>query len=99
MFPDYAELQGLQKVADLLAATSDWPLLYNELQLSKNEVPVFAAVYVEDMYVRFDYSNYTASKIKHCKTFVTNLLYHDALGSKTEDVLKRLFDLREDVSD
>lgn len=72
MFQDYAELSGLQEVADLLASKTDWPELYNEAQLGKNEVDVYAAIYVEDMYVHFDLARETASKIRKCKAFITN---------------------------
>jgi pimeloyl-ACP methyl ester carboxylesterase len=49
MFEDYSELRKVQDVADRVAADSDWPALFDEEQLSKNEVPVYAAVYQEDV--------------------------------------------------
>ena len=99
MFKDYDELQGLLDTADRLANFQDWPELYDEAQLAKNEVPVYSATYIEDMYVDFDYATETASKIKGCKTFVTNVLYHDALEHKTDDLMKQLFTLRDDTID
>ena len=56
MFKDYDELRNLQETADLLAHAEDWPELYNEEQLAKNEVPIYSAVYIEDMFVHFDLS-------------------------------------------
>ncbi|KAF2714169.1 alpha/beta-hydrolase [Pleomassaria siparia CBS 279.74] len=99
MFDAYPELIKLSKVAHALAEDKEWPQLYNLEQLAKNEVPVYAAVYHDDMYVDFDLSMETASKIKGAKTFVTNAMYHDAIGSKMEDVIKGVWALRDDVID
>ena len=49
MFQDYTELSGLLEVADLLATTSHWPTLYDVDVLAKNEVPVYCAIFIEDM--------------------------------------------------
>ncbi|MCJ1253496.1 hypothetical protein MMC24_001308 [Lignoscripta atroalba] len=99
MFSDYDELIPLRETADILAQHSDWPDLYDEAQLAKNEVPVYAATYVDDMYVHFDYARETASRIKNCKQFVTNAMYHSALGHKSEELMKQLFALRDDIID
>lgn len=99
MFKGFDELHGLLDTADRLANAQDWPELYDEAQLAKNEVPVYAATYVEDMYVEFEFARDTASKIKGCKMFVTNVLYHDALNHKTDEVMKQLFALRDDTID
>lgn len=56
MFKDYDELRNLLETADLLAHAEDWPELYDEAQLAKNEVPIYSAVYIEDMLVHFDLS-------------------------------------------
>ena len=99
MFKDYDELHTLQQTADLLATTDDWPELYDEDRLRKNEVPVYSATYMEDMYVDFDLARETASKIRNCKNFITNVLYHDALTHKTDEVMKQLFAFRDDTID
>ena len=39
----------MQDVANRVAAESDWPALFDEQQLAKNEVPVYAAAYQEDV--------------------------------------------------
>ncbi len=98
-FDDYRELQELKQVTDLLSKFSQWPDLYDVDRLRKNQVPVFAAVYTEDMYVVYGFSMDAASIIKGCKTFVTNQMYHDAMRSKTDEVLKGLFALRDDTMD
>ncbi|KAI9710559.1 MAG: hypothetical protein M1820_002695 [Bogoriella megaspora] len=99
MFEDYAELRKLAGPAELIAKSSDWPDLYDEDQLAKNEVPVYAAAYIDDMYVHWDYAQETASKIRGIKTYITNSIYHDGLRSKMEEVMKHVFDLREDTID
>ena len=99
MFEDYAELRKLAGPAELVAQDSDWSDLYDEDQLRKNEVPVYAAVYMDDMYVGFDFAQETASAIRNCKTFVTNMIYHDGLRSKMHDVMRHVFELRDDTID
>ncbi|KAF1839726.1 proline iminopeptidase [Decorospora gaudefroyi] len=99
MFNCYPELCKLKAVAELLAKETDWPKLYDMEQLKKNEVPTYAAVYVDDMYVDFDLSMETARTIKGCKPFVTNMMYHDGISSKRDEVLKQIFALRDDVMD
>lgn len=99
MLEDYDELAKMAEPARLVAETDDWPDLYDEGRLARNEVPVYAAVYVDDMYVDFDYSMETAGKIKRCKTFVTNMMYHDAIRSKMTEVTNALFALRDDSLD
>jgi pimeloyl-ACP methyl ester carboxylesterase len=98
-FVDYSELQGLKEVADILHAKNDWSDLYDLDMLKQNDVPVYAAVYTEDLYVPLDLSLTTASIIKRCKTLITNQLYHDAIRGKADDVLKAIFALREDSID
>ena len=99
MFTDFGELRPLAETAELLAQDSDWPALYDEAQLAKNEVPVYAVTYIEDLYVDFDFAQETARKIKGCKQLITNSLYHNAVNVKSEEVMKGLFALRDDVID
>ena len=73
--------------------------MYDLKQLAKNEVPVYAAAYVEDMYVDFDLSMDTASKVKGCKVFTTNVMFHNAVSRKMDEVVKQAFALRDDVLD
>jgi pimeloyl-ACP methyl ester carboxylesterase len=99
MFDCYPELKKLKTVGELLAQERDWPKLYDVEQLKKNEVPTYAAVYMDDMYVDFELSMETARAIKGCKPFVTNMMYHNGIGAKTDEVLKQIFALRDDVID
>lgn len=99
MFTSYTELSELKEVADLLASTTDWPALYDEKQLSQNQVPVYAAIYMDDMYVHFDLASATAAKIKGIKLFITNTMYHNALRAKSDEVMRQAFALKEDSID
>lgn len=99
MFEDYSELRKVAEVANRVASDSDWPVLFDEEQLSKNEVPVYAASYDEDMYVDQGFALETAKKIKGCKVFTTNVMFHDAIRSKMDEVMRQLFALRDDVID
>jgi pimeloyl-ACP methyl ester carboxylesterase len=99
MFEAYPELQKLRHVADILAEYKDWPELYDPVQLAKNEVPVYAASFVDDMYVDFGLVQETLKKVKNCKQFITNTMYHNAISTKTDEVLKNLFALRDDNID
>ncbi|KAL4728625.1 hypothetical protein ACLX1H_005376 [Fusarium chlamydosporum] len=98
-FETYPELQMLREEAELIANRDDWPALYNQEKLRKNEVPVYAASYVEDMYVDYDFARDTAKLVKGTKTFETNVMYHSALRAKSDEVLQQLFSLRDDVID
>ena len=98
-FKEYPDLVALAPAANLLAMTSDWSPLYNIEQLMRNEVPVYSSTYIDDMYVDFQFAEETAGLVKGCKTFVTNVLYHDASRSKCEELMKALFALKEDSID
>jgi pimeloyl-ACP methyl ester carboxylesterase len=99
MFDSYKQLRQVKEAAEIIARYEDWPSLYDEDQLSKNDVPVYAATYVDDMYVSFEASIQTAAKIKGAKLFITNTMYHDALRSKSDEVIRQLFALRDDSID
>ncbi|KAK3397601.1 Alpha/Beta hydrolase protein [Sordaria brevicollis] len=98
-FDCYPELKDMKETAELLAQEDEWPQLYDLDQLARNKVPVYAASYVEDMYVDADFARETARLVKGTKVFETNVLYHGAIRAKTEEVLGQLFKLREDTLD
>ena len=99
MFEDYGELKRIANPANLVQNISSWPPLYDEARLAKNDVPVYAAVFMHDMYVDYDFSMEAARKIRSCKTFITNMMYHDAVRGKMDEVTKALFALRDDSID
>lgn len=100
-FDTFPELAELKDAAELLAKYDQWDELYDEEVLRKNEheVPVYAASYVEDMYVDFDLARETAKKVKGIKVYETNSLYHNAVRARSEEVLAELCRLRDDPKD
>lgn len=98
-FDTYPELIPLKGVANKLAAVDDWPHIYNKEQLAKNEVPVYAASYINDMYVDYEFAKDTANLVKGTKTWETNAIVHSGLRTNTEEVLTALFNLRDNVID
>ncbi|KAK4043636.1 Alpha/Beta hydrolase protein [Parachaetomium inaequale] len=94
------ELARLKEAADILAATDEWDEdLYDEAQLRRNNVPVYAVSYVDDMYVDFELARETAALVRGIKVRETNGWYHDAVRSKSEEVFAALFKLRDDCVD
>ncbi|KAB1916123.1 alpha/beta fold hydrolase [Micromonospora sp. AMSO31t] len=93
MFATDPALAPLDEVADLLAQRGDWPDLYDPAQLARNEVPVAAAVYHDDMYVDADDSLATARAVRGLRTWVTNEYEHDGLRVSGGRVLDRLIRL------
>ena len=93
MFTEIAALRPFAGAADLLAAADDWPVLYDRDRLARNEVPVLAAVYVDDMYVDAGLSLATAAAVGNVRTWVTNEYEHDGLRLAGERVLGHLMDM------
>ena len=97
-FETYPELVPLRNVAERLAQATDWPALYDMEQLKRNKVPVYCASYVDDMCVDYGFGSATARLIG-AKTFETNVMYHNAVRAKADEVIAQLFALRDDVLD
>ncbi|MDA3645376.1 alpha/beta hydrolase [Saccharopolyspora indica] len=89
MFEQDPSLVPLREAADLLAAKSDWPVLYDLDQLARNEVPVAAAVYHDDMFVDRDHSLESAGQVRGARVWVTNEYEHDGVKASPA-VLDRL---------
>ena len=98
-FETYPELAKIKDAAQLLAEYDRWEELYDEEQLQRNEVPVYAASFIEDMFVDFDLARETAKLVKNTHVFETNVLYHNALRAHSDEVLDQLFKLRDDTID
>lgn len=92
LFTEDPSLTPLLAAAELLARTDDWPALYDLDQLARNEVPVVAAVYHDDMYVDRDDSLATAAQIRGARTWVTNEFEHDGVR-EGEAVISRLLQM------
>lgn len=60
---------------------------------------MYAVTFIDDMYVDFGIAQQTARLVKNCRQYITNGMYHNALRSKTDDLLKEIFALRDDPID
>ncbi|MFD8752167.1 alpha/beta fold hydrolase [Kitasatospora sp. NPDC059577] len=90
MFDSDPALRPLKETAELLAARTDWPDLYDRERLAANRVPVVAAVYHDDMYVDTAASLETARAVRGLRTWITNEWEHDGLRVSGGTVLDRL---------
>jgi pimeloyl-ACP methyl ester carboxylesterase len=88
---DDPSLQPFRAVADLLAE-HEWPALYDRDRLARNEVPVNAAIYLDDVFVESTHSLETAAEVANVRTWVTNEFHHD--GINAGPVLERLIKMR-----
>ncbi|MBY8887162.1 alpha/beta hydrolase [Streptomyces sp. PTM05] len=93
MFTTDPALEPLREVAHALAEREEWPDLYDVGQLGRNEVPVAAAVYHDDMYVDTAHSLETAASVRGLRTWVTDEFEHDGLHVSDGRVLDRLIRL------
>jgi pimeloyl-ACP methyl ester carboxylesterase len=94
-FEEDPALVPLRETAHLLAEKQDWPRLYDLERLARNEVPVYAAVYHDDMFVPREYSLATAAAVRGLRPWITNEYEHDGLKESTA-VLDRLFGMAEE---
>jgi pimeloyl-ACP methyl ester carboxylesterase len=92
MWDEYGELRD-HKDAAMLLADHPWPKLYDASVLARNEVPVAATIYVNDLYVERAFAEETADQIRGLRPWITNEYEHSALRSDGERVLDRLIDL------
>jgi pimeloyl-ACP methyl ester carboxylesterase len=92
MFEDYGALRSHREAAMLLAEY-DWPRLYDPDRLARNEVPVAATIYVNDLYVERTFAEETAAGIRGLRPWITNEYEHNGLRADGERVLDRLIDL------
>ena len=91
MLDNYKMLKPFKRAANILADKSDWPILYDENNLRKNNVPIAAAVYTNDMYVDREYSMDLAKIIPNISVWETEIFEHNALRSNGKKVLDSLF--------
>ncbi len=92
MFEDYGLLRAHREAANLIAEHV-WPHLYDADQLARNEVPVAATIYVDDLYVERAFAEETAAAVRGLRTWITNEYQHNGLRADGERVLGRLIDL------
>jgi pimeloyl-ACP methyl ester carboxylesterase len=92
MWEDYAGLRGHRDAAELLAR-HPWPRLYDADRLARNEVPVAATVYVDDVYVERSFAEETARGVRGLRAWITNEYAHNGLRADGERILGRLLDM------
>ncbi len=92
MFEDYGLLRPHRDAANLLAE-HPWPRLYDADRLARNEVPVAATIYVDDLYVERAFAEETAAAVRGLRPWITNEYQHNGLRADGERVLGRLIDL------
>ncbi|MER7845575.1 alpha/beta fold hydrolase [Kitasatospora sp. NPDC096077] len=90
MFETDPALRPLKETAELLAARTDWPDLYDPARLADNTVPVVATVYHDDMCVDTAHSLETARAVRGLRVWVTNEWEHDGLRVSGGKVMDRL---------
>ena len=92
MFREIRSLRPFAEAADLLAAKDDWQPLYDLDRLARNEVPLSAAVYYDDLYVDAELQLETVDRVRNARAWVTNEYEHDGLRTAPA-VLARLLDM------
>ena len=92
MWEDYTGLHAHREAAALLAG-HPWPRLYDAGQLARNEVPVAATVYVDDMYVDRALAEDTARHVRGLRAWITNEYAHNGLRADGERIFGRLLDM------
>ncbi|WP_436519911.1 alpha/beta fold hydrolase [Actinoplanes sp. HUAS TT8] len=93
MFREIAALRPFAGAADILAATPDWPALYDLDRLAVNDVPVAALIYADDMYVPAELSLRTADRIGRLRKWVSTDHQHDGLRVDGAAILENLMTL------
>ena len=92
MFEEYGALAPLHDAAHALAER-EWPRLYDETRLRRNEVPAAAIAYADDLYVEREFSEETAALVRGLRLWVTNEYEHNGLRADGARILGRLIDL------
>jgi hypothetical protein len=82
----------LRATADALAA-HEWPRLFDEDVLSRNTVPVAAAIYTDDLYLERRFSEQTVERFPHFHAWITSEYDHNGLRVDGDRILGRLIDL------
>ena len=92
MWEDYSGLHGHRDAAMLLAE-HPWPRLYDADRLARNEVPVAATIYTNDVYVERAFAVETAALVRGLRAWETNEYEHNGLRADGERVLGRIIDM------
>jgi pimeloyl-ACP methyl ester carboxylesterase len=92
MWEDYGALRPHRQAAEILAE-HPWPRLYDASALRRNEIPVAATIYVNDVFVERAFAEETAATIRGLRPWITDEFEHNGIRAAGERVLARLIDL------
>ncbi|OZG62590.1 proline iminopeptidase [Bifidobacterium hapali] len=90
MFEQERALRPFKPAMDLLMEDTHFGVIYDEAQLQRNEVPLQAAVYFDDMYVDSGMQLDTLSRVGNSHYWTTNEFEHD--GNHGDRVFKHLYE-------
>ncbi|KFI87181.1 MULTISPECIES: alpha/beta fold hydrolase [Bifidobacterium] len=90
MFEQESTLRPFKPAMDVLMEDTRFGVIYDEDQLARNEVPLQAAVYFDDMYVDSGMQLDTLSRVGNSHYWTTNEFEHDGLHGSV--VFKHLWD-------
>ena len=93
MWDDYGALAAAARRRGARSPSTRGPRLYDADRLRRNEVPVAATIYVNDLYVERDFAEETAATIRGIRAWETDEFEHNGLRADGERVLGRLIDL------
>lgn len=93
MFDQFETLKPMKEAANIIAAKSDWPALYDVEVLRNNRVPAAAALYFHDMYVDLGIALESAAQIPNLEVWVTSEYEHNGLRADGARILGRLIDM------
>ncbi len=89
MFEQEGALRPFKPAMDVLMDDTHFGMIYDAEQLARNEVPLQAAVYVDDMYVDSGMQLDTLSRVGNSHYWTTNEFEHDGLHGSV--VFKHIF--------
>ena len=90
MFEQERALRPFKPAMDVLMEDTHFGTIYDADQLARNEVPLQAAVYFDDMYVDSGLQLDTLSRVGRSHYWTTNEFEHDGVHGSV--VFKHLFD-------
>ena len=90
MFEQERALRPFKPAMDVLMEDTHFGTIYDADQLARNEVPLQAAVYFDDMYVDSGLQFDTLSRVGRSHYWTTNEFEHDGVHGSV--VFKHLFD-------
>ncbi|MDN5787634.1 alpha/beta fold hydrolase [Pseudorhodobacter sp.] len=97
MFDDIRALRPFGPAAHALAEMALDAPLYDKARLAANEVPVWAAVYTDDMYVDAELSMQTAKALGNANLWQTSEFEHNGLRQSPR-VLEHLFAMEHELA-